>query len=123
MHSTTDTLENYGLGQVLKAQKDDTFHQLVKDLTTIVAQSPGSKFLDIDPRPIIKLMAGYKSNTSDWEKYAHRNENQCFTRNLVDRGNDKCNVVCPDWPQKKSRMQLIRVAYPSLEPGQRKSNS
>lgn len=74
-------------------QLDGAFHQLVKDLNSFLAQSPGSDFTDIDPGLLVELMQNYQSECKDWSKYAYRNKNQCFTRNLVDRGNGKHNVV------------------------------
>lgn len=74
-------------------QLDDPFHQLIKNLNLFLAQSPGSDFTDIDPGPLVKLMNDYHSEYNDWSKYAYRNRNQCFTRNLVDRGNGKHNAV------------------------------
>lgn len=74
-------------------QVDDAFHLLIKDLNAFLAQAPGSDFTDIDPGPLVKLMEGYQSEYNDWSKYAYRNKSRCFTRNLIDRGNGKHNVV------------------------------
>lgn len=74
-------------------QQLDAFHQLIKDLNSFLAQSPGSDFTDIDPGPLVKLMKDYHSDFKDWSQYAYRNRHQCFTRNLVDRGNGKHNAV------------------------------
>lgn len=93
MHVSTDTVKNVRPGPVPQRQKDTAFHQLTRDLNSIMAHSPGSDFSDIDPQPIISLMEGYASKASDWLEYAYRDKDQCFTRNLVDRGNGKCNLV------------------------------
>ena len=65
----------------------------MEDISSVLAESSGSDFSHIDPRPIIKLMEDYKSESCDWSKYAFRNQNQSFTRNLVDNGNGKHNLV------------------------------
>ena len=72
----------------------DAFHGLVHNLNHFLASSRGSSFLDIDPKHIIAAMAEYTSQRNDWEKYAHKNGARCFTRNLVDPGNGKHNLVC-----------------------------
>ena len=39
-------------------------------------------------------MKDYKSDEPQWIKYAFEDPNKTFTRNLVDRGNGKSNLVC-----------------------------
>jgi len=90
-------------GSVLQTQVDNSFDNLVTDLNLALAYSSSISFSDIDPRTIITLMEGYKSERSDWSKYAHGNKKQCFTRNLVDRGNGKCNLVGNVELEKRSR--------------------
>lgn len=75
---------------------DNAFHQLVKNLNALLSRSLGSDFTDIDPGPLVKLMEDYHSDDSDWSRYAYGNEKQCFTRNLIDGGNGKHNLVGPD---------------------------
>ncbi len=54
-------------------------------------------FSDIEPKRIIKSMTDYTSNDQDWNEYAHRDHKKCFTRNLVDPGDGKYNLVgCKD---------------------------
>lgn len=72
----------------------DAFRQLVQGLSCYLASLPSSAFKDINYRLIIKAMENYTSQSSEWEKYAHKNEKQCFTRNLVDPGNGRHNLVC-----------------------------
>ena len=72
----------------------DAFQQLVQGLSCYLASSPSSAFKDINHRLIIKAMENYTSQSSEWDKYAHKNEKQSFTRNLVDPGNGKHNLVC-----------------------------
>ncbi|KAL6713372.1 hypothetical protein ACLMJK_008837 [Lecanora helva] len=84
-------------------QERNPFQQLVVDLKAYLDHSPGSLFSDIDPGPIIKFMKSYKSESSHWLKYAHRDKDKCFTRNLIDPGNGKWNLLILVWsPGKES---------------------
>ncbi|KAL2053893.1 hypothetical protein ABVK25_005822 [Lepraria finkii] len=81
----------------------DAFRQLVQGLSCYLASSPSSAFKDINHRLIIKAMENYTSQSSEWDKYAHKNEKQCFTRNLVDPGNGRHNLLILVWsPGKES---------------------
>lgn len=83
------------LCSVHKATKSlDSFHQLARDLNEFLALSPSKNFSDIDPNTIINRMREYKSRKSDWVRYAHKDEDLPFTRNLVDPGNGIHNLVC-----------------------------
>lgn len=42
------------------------------------------------------LMSSYKSNISDWQKFAKFDENS-YTKNLVDEGNGKYNLMLVCW--------------------------
>ncbi len=90
-------------------QLDDEFHRLLENLSSLLADSPGSSFTDIDPGPLVKLMEDYRSEHKDWSRYAYRNRNQSFTRNLVDRGNGKHNAVSGIRPATRTNMPLISV--------------
>lgn len=83
------------LCSVHKAAKSlDSFHQLARDLNGFLTLSPSKNFSDIDPNTIINRMREYKSRNSDWVRYAHKDEDVPFTRNLVDPGNGVYNLVC-----------------------------
>ncbi len=71
----------------------DEFHRLVQDLSDILGPSSGLDSEDVDPLDIQHLMEKYVSTKSEWEPYALRDPNRTFTRNLVDRGNGKSNLV------------------------------
>ncbi|XP_046857591.1 cysteine dioxygenase type 1-like [Xenia sp. Carnegie-2017] len=45
-----------------------------------------------------QTMESYKSNFDDWEKYAHFSPHR-YTRNLVDRGNGKFNLILLCWSE------------------------
>ena len=72
----------------------DVFHRLVQDLSDVLGPSSGLDSSDVDPWDIQNLMEKYISKRSEWEAYALRDPSRTFTRNLVDRGNGKSNLVC-----------------------------
>lgn len=71
----------------------DAFHKLVDDLSAVLGPSSGLDSDDVDPMDIQKLMEGYVSNHEEWQRYALADESRAYTRNLVDEGNGKSNLV------------------------------
>lgn len=71
----------------------DAFHKLVDDLSAVLGPSSGLDSDDVDPKDIQKLMEGYISNHEEWQRYALADESRAYTRNLVDEGNGKSNLV------------------------------
>ncbi|GAB5588017.1 hypothetical protein Unana1_02917 [Umbelopsis nana] len=51
----------------------------------------------IDANHIIALMESYSSNAEDWEQYAMFDHSRAYTRNLVDDGNGKFNLMILAW--------------------------
>lgn len=47
-----------------------------------------------------ELMTSYKSNSHDWKQFANF-ENDSYTRNLVDAGNGKFNLILLCWDRKQ----------------------
>jgi hypothetical protein len=48
---------------------------------------------EIDPNDLQELMRAYTSKESDWRQYALYDPSRNYTRNLVDEGNGKSNLV------------------------------
>src|SRR5277367_929814 len=71
----------------------DMFHQLVLDLSRILGPSSGLNSADIDVKHLEELMTNYISKESEWQKYAFSDLTRGYTRNLVDEGNGKSNLV------------------------------
>lgn len=71
----------------------DKFHQLVDGLSRILGPSSGLDSADIDVKHLEELMINYISKESEWQKYAFSDLNRGYTRNLVDEGNGKSNLV------------------------------
>lgn len=107
-----------------QSHASNAFQQLAQGLNYHLESSPGSAFKDINHQPIIQAMEGYKSRSSEWDKYAHKNAKQCFTRNLVDPGNGKHNLVCRVSAQEaEHEFNRAVKAHPRLEPRQGKPHS
>jgi cysteine dioxygenase len=71
----------------------DKFHQLVDDLSRILGPSSGLDSAAIDVNHLEELMSSYISKESEWQKYAFSDLSRGYTRNLVDEGNGKSNLV------------------------------
>lgn len=71
----------------------DPFHRLVSDLSRILGPSSGLNSSDIEVTELQKLMESYTSKESDWSRYAFSDFSRGYTRNLVDEGNGKSNLV------------------------------
>jgi cysteine dioxygenase len=71
----------------------DRFHQLVDDLSRILGPSSGLNSDDVDVKHLEQLMLDYVSKESDWQRYAFADMTRGYTRNLVDEGNGKSNLV------------------------------
>ncbi|KAF9427151.1 Cysteine dioxygenase [Entomortierella beljakovae] len=71
------------------------------DLVRLLHLELGAGGLDsagVDVERIQKIMASYKSNEDDWAKYAMFDKGR-YTRNLVDDGNGKFNLMILAWPE------------------------
>jgi len=75
----------------------DPFHKLVSDMSRILGSSSGLKSEDVDVEKLHKLMEEYTSNEREWSKYAFSDFTRGYTRNLVDEGNGKSNLLVLVW--------------------------
>jgi cysteine dioxygenase len=75
----------------------DPFHGLVKALSDVLGPSSGINSSEIDQNDLINLMQQYTSNSKDWEQYAFADPSRNYTRNLVDEGNGKSNLLIVVW--------------------------
>ena len=69
------------------------FDQLVQSLKTALGPSSGLDSADVDVEYLTALMREYLSSDADWSRYALGNASKGYTRNLVDDGNGKSNLV------------------------------
>ena len=70
-----------------------SFERLVEDINTILGPSSGIDSEDVDVEEIVRVMQEYVSVESEWQRYAFADLSRPYTRNLVDAGNGKCNLV------------------------------
>lgn len=71
----------------------DQFHNLVSELSQILGPSSGLTSEDVDVAQLRNRMESYISNSSEWSRYALSDYSRGYTRNLVDEGNGKSNLV------------------------------
>lgn len=70
------------------------FQRLVDDINTILGPSNGIESAGIDVEELKSVMRDYPSSEAEWQRYAFADLSRAYTRNLVDAGNGKCNLVC-----------------------------
>lgn len=75
----------------------DAFQKLVEDLSAALGPSSGLDSDDVDPADIQRLMEAYVSNSEEWSRYALGDGSRTYTRNLVDEGNGKSNLLILVW--------------------------
>jgi hypothetical protein len=73
--------------------KPDNFAKLVNDLSRVLGPSSGINSDDVDVEELKELMRQYTSDPGEWGMYALGDISRAYTRNLVDRGNGKSNLV------------------------------
>ncbi|KAJ4374598.1 Cysteine dioxygenase [Didymella sp. IMI 355093] len=79
------------------AELTDRFQALVQALSDKLGPCSGIDSDDVDEKELQKLMEDYVSDESEWEKYAMAQPNTAYTRNLVDKGNGKSNLLLLVW--------------------------
>lgn len=70
------------------------FEELVIALKEALGPSSGLDSDDVDVGALTELMRNYNSAESDWSQYAFADAGMGYTRNLIDEGNGKSNLVC-----------------------------
>ncbi|CAG8888188.1 unnamed protein product [Penicillium egyptiacum] len=83
-------------GTELIAEKPG-FEKLVEDLSSALGPSSGLDSSDVDPMEIQLLMGKYVSNSDEWAPYALGDSSRTYTRNLIDEGNGKSNLLILVW--------------------------
>ncbi|CAI7584342.1 unnamed protein product [Penicillium discolor] len=73
------------------------FEKLVNDLSSALGPSSGLDSSDVDPMEIQLLMERYISNSDEWASYALGDASRTYTRNLIDEGNGKSNLLILVW--------------------------
>lgn len=73
----------------------DGLETLVQGLNEKLGPYSGINSDDVDPNELQRLMEEYISDESEWTKYSLSSPHVPYTRNLVDKGNGKSNLVSP----------------------------
>ncbi|KAF4126808.1 cysteine dioxygenase [Geosmithia morbida] len=73
------------------------FESLVLDLKAALGPSSGLTSDDIDVGFLTRLMRDYDSSDNQWSRYAFGDRSRGYTRNLVDEGNGKSNLLVLVW--------------------------
>ncbi|EXJ63747.1 cysteine dioxygenase [Cladophialophora yegresii CBS 114405] len=76
---------------------EDDFHHLVQALSDVLGPSSGINSEDVDENDLIRLMQQYTSQEKQWRHYAFADLSRNYTRNLVDEGNGKSNLLIIVW--------------------------
>ncbi|KAI9839043.1 MAG: capsule-associated protein CAP1 [Thelocarpon superellum] len=79
------------------ASTTDDFHRLVEELSKTLGPSSGLTTAGVDVDHLTWCMKKYCSNPNHWERYAFADTSRGYTRNLVDRGNGKSNLLILVW--------------------------
>jgi len=79
----------------------NAFDVLVDDIRKVLGPSSRLTSDDVDVQDLTCLMERYVSKSDEWEPYYLLNPRMGYTRNLVDEGNGKANLVSP------SRQQIL----------------
>jgi cysteine dioxygenase len=90
--SSTSIALDMKCGDVLREQ--NSFDKLVTSLKETLGPSSGLTLEDVDVTSLMCLMELYNSRDCDWGRYAFGDSKTGYTRNLVDEGNGKGNLVC-----------------------------
>lgn len=69
------------------------FEQLVTAINDILGPCNGIDSAGIDVEELKAAMRSYQSCEEEWGKYAFADHSRAYTRNLVDHGNGKSNLV------------------------------
>ncbi|KAI0484645.1 RmlC-like cupin domain-containing protein [Xylariaceae sp. FL0804] len=73
------------------------FDQLVDDIADVLGPSSGLVSDDVDVQDLTHLMERYVSNEAEWSQFEFRDSKRAYTRNLVDEGNGKANLLVLVW--------------------------
>ncbi|KAJ5084595.1 hypothetical protein NUU61_009174 [Penicillium alfredii] len=87
-----------GSGSPVDPEKvPDAFEKLVQDLSAALGPSSGLDSEDVDPVKIQRFMEDYVSKSGEWGPYAFGDLSRTYTRNLIDEGNGKSNLLILVW--------------------------
>lgn len=83
-----------GIHHVGTSQDQNPFEKLVESLAETLSTSSGLTLDDVNVPSLMRSMKLYNSQENDWARYAFGDNAMDYTRNLIDEGNGKSNLVC-----------------------------
>jgi cysteine dioxygenase len=95
------------------SEPTDRFQALVNSLSDKLGPCSGINSDDVDEKELQQLMEDYVSNSAEWEKYSMAQPGTAYTRNLVDKGNGKSNLVLMH-PRRTHGTELTPIASVSV---------
>lgn len=87
------------------ALKPEQFDDLVIALKDALGPSSGLDSADVDLNTLMRYMRIYDANEKGWVPYAMADPELAYTRNLVDEGNGKSNLVSNHLPDHEAMFQ------------------
>ena len=82
------------LGRPSRRPNNKAFEKLVLELKDVLGPSSGLTSDDVDVEHLTRLMEQYDPADKGWRSYFFGDKGRNYTRNLVDEGNGKSNLVC-----------------------------
>jgi len=89
-------------GKMHHGTEANRFDRLVLALKEALGPSSGLTSEDVDVEHLTRLMREYDTKEREWSRYALGDASRGYTRNLVDEGNGKSNLVRPRLPLGRS---------------------
>ncbi|CAM1511357.1 Fc.00g088700.m01.CDS01 [Cosmosporella sp. VM-42] len=77
--------------------QQNRFDELVMALKEALGPSSGLTCDDVDVNYLTRLMQDYDGSDKEWAKFAFGDSSRGYTRNLVDEGNGKSNLLVLVW--------------------------
>ena len=81
------------LGRASRRSNNNAFERLVQELKDALGPSSGLTSDDVDVEHLTRLMEQYDPADKGWRSYFFGDKRRDYTRNLVDEGNGKSNLV------------------------------
>lgn len=88
--------------------ESDHFDDLVLGLKDVLGPSSGLDSKDVDLNSIMSLMEKYDAKEEGWVPFAMADPTIPYTRNLVDEGNGKSNLVSLIFPDQQRIASFCR---------------
>ncbi|KAI0966891.1 RmlC-like cupin domain-containing protein [Xylaria arbuscula] len=80
----------------------NAFELLVDNIRDVLGPSSGLDSSDVDVQDLTHLMERYASDFEEWAQYYWPDNKMAYTRNLVDEGNGKANLLVLVWSPGKA---------------------